>query len=754
MNGQLSLAAVILISAVISMVVTIPACAARVENGDFESAREGQPVGWEAVGPGVAVKPFASVVWSRGERIFNSAEYEVIRVYLGIQGGAGTVWFDNVGIEESSFSKLTIVNRSFEEGDANTLTGWGQDAPGERTFRDTTVWTRFPGQGFGSGASARVTSPDGNVTRIWQDISVGGRGKPNTDYVLSFSWQAEDLDGDVYAQVYGIEPNGELGRAFPMTVLPPTFPPEQFGKNLAELSLSAPGETGLSQRVALSPAERERAWRVSAQVRAPKLTNGTVALWVQPGPNPESALVTEITQQEHLWQELSVNFVPGEGEVQIAIRVKGDAALAHVDNVTMGPPAITPAPKQVEWLALDESFPIPNKLSVGVEGEDGAVVASAIRLFSETLQEQTGAVVLSQGPLGADESGVELVVAPEDGIEREPESYSLEISRDRVRIVSADERGALYGLMTLLELVQRLPSGESIFLAASIDDAPDLPFRGVYCWGGTYDREVMDRFARLRINAAAFPGHADLFDYCRGLGIEPFPILQCFGHAYDQIAIDPNVVEGTWVVDEKLVLVGTEPVALAHPNVIRTESTDIQITDETGTQTFEEGRDYQVLPGEMEFPFKSDAAPFQVRRTPGSRIPDGATVFASYDYATMGGGSWSYCPNEPRVYPIMRQAIQNLIRTLHPKYLHIGHDEMMQMGTDSRCRKSGRSNAENLAMEVWRLYEMAKAEDPNIRLMMWDDMINPYSHGGGSHSARGGRAAEGYYPERLVLRAW
>jgi len=81
------------------------------------------------------------------------------------------------------------------------------------------------------------------------------------------------------------------------------------------------------------------------------------------------------------------------------------------------------------------------------------------------------------------------------------------------------------------------------------------------------------------------------------------------------------------------------------------------------------------------------------------------------------------------VYDIMRQAIRNTIRILHPRYLHIGHDEVQQMGTDSRCRKAGRSNAENFVKEVWALYRMVKAEDPNVRLMMWDDNINPYSHG-------------------------
>jgi len=54
--------AVLILPLISLLMVTVAACAATVENGDFESAREGQPVGWEVVGPGVAVKPFASVV--------------------------------------------------------------------------------------------------------------------------------------------------------------------------------------------------------------------------------------------------------------------------------------------------------------------------------------------------------------------------------------------------------------------------------------------------------------------------------------------------------------------------------------------------------------------------------------------------------------------------------------------------------------------------------------------------------------------
>ena len=496
-------------------------------------------------------------------------------------------------------------------------------------------------------------------------------------------------------------------------------------------------------------------------MRVPQLNMGSVTLSIEPDAKAEAAQVTQVTKEDstYFWQELSMNFVPGAVDPLIAIRVAasdgdhGNAALAYVDNVTVGPAELTPMPKRLEWLSLDESFEIPGKLPVTVNSEVTTVVESAIRLFSETLNDRTGVVVTPQGPLQAEMAGVELVVAPDDGKKRDPESYSLRVGRNRVTITGADERGVLYGLMTLLELVQQVPGGGHIFLAADIDDSPDLPFRGVFpvpSNPGAPFHDIIDRLARLRFNAAAFDVSSFKFDvyqdpeklrrvkdlvaYCRAVGIEPIPTLQSFGWASQQVNIDPNIAEGSEVVDEKLVLVGVEPMALAHTNVIRTESSDIRITDGKG-MTFQEGPDYEVL-GKIQITdwkigFSSDAAPFQIRRTPQSRIPDGATVHVSYDYVsrTGEGGNCPYCPNEPRLYPIMAKAIQNTIRTFHPKYLHIGHDEIMTMGTDSRCRKSGRSNAENLAMEVWRLYRIAKAEDPNIRLMMWGDMIDSYSHG-------------------------
>src|SRR5690349_14822857 len=108
-------------------VTAAPAVA--LDNGDFEKGGRDLPAGWKIEGSGVSVEPVAQAVWSRRHMIFNAGEYSRVRVWLGIKGGAGSMWFDNVRLEESEFSNQIITNRSFEEGDAKTITGWMQDPP-------------------------------------------------------------------------------------------------------------------------------------------------------------------------------------------------------------------------------------------------------------------------------------------------------------------------------------------------------------------------------------------------------------------------------------------------------------------------------------------------------------------------------------------------------------------------------------------------------------------------------------------------
>ncbi len=60
-----------------------------------------------------------------------------------------------------------------------------------------------------------------------------------------------------------------------------------------------------------------------------------------------------------------------------------------------------------------------------------------------------------------------------------PESYYLSVNSSGVIIEAPTERGAFYGLMTLLQLIGTSSSGQPVPMACTINDWPDLPWRAM-----------------------------------------------------------------------------------------------------------------------------------------------------------------------------------------------------------------------------------------------------------------------------------
>lgn len=165
-----------------------------------------------------------------------------------------------------------------------------------------------------------------------------------------------------------------------------------------------------------------------------------------------------------------------------------------------------------------------------------------------------------------------------------------------------------------------------------------------------------------------------------------------------------------------------KPATARLQNLVHVDES-LRLTDDTGT-VFVAGRDYEVVPGETRFPFTEDAKPWQIVRLPGGRIPAGAQLRLSYDYAPAG--AVTYCPSDPRTQAIMRDTLTTVIRELGVKYVHIGHDEPRWMNTCRRCRERHLSNAEIFADELIRMQRYVKEANPQVRVMMWDDALNPY----------------------------
>ncbi|MGC9318821.1 MAG: glycoside hydrolase family 20 zincin-like fold domain-containing protein [Armatimonadota bacterium] len=696
-------------------------CAAPWFEEDFEEARRPQDSGWriEQDGGWIGIRRLGGL--QRLTTEFNSRQYSAVQIYLRIQRGTGTVWFDEVQL-----SGLQVRNPGFEEGEGNRLAGWAQDDVGEAIFWDTE-------HAIVGRASARITKTYvPGQRRIYQTVAC----EPDTNYRLEVWAKSEDLDGSAYAEVYGIE-DGSLGAHLAYT---PHLegPSPQFGQRALALH-PREGAVALSRALV---GEGDRLATLSADVDLRQMSaEGAVEISVVDAVSGETvAAATRSAEDEASgWVPVTMSFSAPQ-DVQLRVRLAAEGrGTALVDNVTVGDISLPIPPRRMRLGALSDGVTV-GGAAPEVSGADEGLLAKGALLVAETLQELPQP---ADGPPQVER--IEVRVAGEAADWPEEERYRLTVDPDGVVIAAAAERGALWGLMTLLDLAE---AGQGAVPACEIEDWPAMPFRGTYRGGIPADAEDAGRWGRrlvrLKMNALVMEWGGwfeldaaetrqraeEVFAVLREWGVEPIPELQSLGHAGHQLSRNANVVEGAWQRDEELVLTGTEPVALEHNNVLRTEATDIVIISADGETTYAEGRDYEVIEGELSYPYEPDAEPFRVRRIEGGRIADGATVLASYDYAVkMGSSNIPYCPSEPAVYEIMFPAIENTITYLQPRWLHIGHDEPRIVNSDSRCLRRDMTGGQLLAEDITKLNDFAHSIDPNVRLMMWADALNPYHNG-------------------------
>ncbi len=149
----------------------------------------------------------------------------------------------------------------------------------------------------------------------------------------------------------------------------------------------------------------------------------------------------------------------------------------------------------------------------------------------------------------------------------------------------------------------------------------------------------------------------------------------------------------------------------------------LKLTSQSG-EVYTPGKDYEVIPGESEYPFEPEDKPWMIARLEGGRIPAGATVRMSYEYAPPG--AITYCPSNPKTHAIMRKTLHNVATKLGISRIHMGHDEPRWMNRCKLCSERNMSNAELLAEELRRMHGFVREVAPDVRLMMWADALNPY----------------------------
>lgn len=88
---------------------------------------------------------------------------------------------------------------------------------------------------------------------------------------------------------------------------------------------------------------------------------------------------------------------------------------------------------------------------------------------------------------------------------------------------------------------------------------------------------------------------------------------------------------------------------------------------------------------------------------------------------------WEFCPSNPETYALQFDLYRDALEAMpHGKYLHIGGDEITEIGIDARCKATGKTPFQ-LQME-WLEKVCAFAKENGRTPIFWDDMPLKYGN--------------------------
>lgn len=460
----------------------------------------------------------------------------------------------------------------------------------------------------------------------------------------------------------------------------------------------------------------------------------------------------------------AVNWHPGDaGMAAIAEAVwrAVAAGMARPEPVS-GVTGIIPEPQQV-WVPNEAPFAWQPGTALRAPADADPALRHAIELLAGEFRtiRQIELPVRYDLPAGeaviriaADDGFAVGAAAPEQGYD----AYILVATAKGVELAARDRVGLFYGVQTLRQLFDAAGGAPAV----AIRDWADQRWRVVYGPPWTIPGFI-DKLARLKINMCIVESRWDaggnwwfnphgvnreqgelLFELGRLNNIEAVPLIQGGGWAYGVIDQNPNCAEGIWAPEAVVTFAGDE-VEFPERNVIHTPTMPVIVSDPAGQTVYGEGRDYEIVPGVTVRPFKPDNAPWRLRRLAGGAIPAGASVKIDYNYMNFSPHQTPYCPLEPLTYEILDRTLRNAVAIYQPRYIHIGHDEVIYRNRCRRCVQSGKSKAQLAGEDLRWWTDRIQALDPEITVMIWDDLVR--STGDGPEILQ-------YLPQEVVICPW
>jgi hypothetical protein len=415
--------------------------------------------------------------------------------------------------------------------------------------------------------------------------------------------------------------------------------------------------------------------------------------------------------------------------VVLTLLAAASVTMARPPEGSMGDPGAPPFPI---WPLPQESLYADDRLLLG----DAVIVAPVgdargqypARLLAVLLADHFGVaipVVVGEAPAGrtailVGEIASPLIasalatLAPTSSVPTDKEGYCLHVGDRSAIVAGRDYRGALYGVSSLAQLVQRWGKQSLAVRKATVRDWPFLPIRWVHLYlPGKDQLAFAERYFRDFLLRSKFNGV--VLEVGGAMRLDSHPeistgwrrtVAEWYAHGETMDKLGEGIPLGTANRFAASLHVGVGGGAYIEKDDVRrlaaaAEQYGLEIVPEIQSLSHAY---YIACP-------RRDVA-----EDPDMTWPD------------------SYCPSNPESYRILFDVMDEYLDVLKPRRVHIGHDEWRAGAFCPRCR--GKDTGELYAQDVLKIQK--HLAEKGIETWMWGDHFVDWHNRFGKRWSEGG----------------
>ena len=278
------------------------------------------------------------------------------------------------------------------------------------------------------------------------------------------------------------------------------------------------------------------------------------------------------------------------------------------------------------------------------------------------------------------------------------EGYALSVTKKGVRVVGSDYRGTLFGVQTLLELIES-KDGKVGLREAKVRDWPYLPMRYVHIF--VPGKETLAFFKRyMRDFLLRYKFNGMILEVAAGMRFDSHPEVST---AYAKMVKELCAVGDLTYVQNESCPLGPDKrfQDTTHRGVGYGSYIEKDELRELARYARKLGLDVMPEIQSLSHAYYIAYGDRETAEIPEALFPD------------------AYCPNNPKSYRILFDIMEEYLEVLEPTRVHIGHDEWRAAGVCPRCR--GKDTGKFFARDVIKIYKWLRAR--GIEVWMWGDQF-------------------------------